>query len=85
MLSFTEKDKLYADIDASYGGSEGQARANTLRLKCAFLCCAMHTVPNELPSSLAGDYAQMLAGACQVEVRSASTSNSCHSGLTAAR
>ena len=57
-----EKEKLYADIDASYGGSEGQARANTLRLKCAFLCCAMHTVPNELPSSLAGDYAQMMGG-----------------------
>ncbi|MBR5010293.1 MAG: hypothetical protein IKY06_06590 [Clostridia bacterium] len=57
-----EKEKLYADIDASYGGSEGKARANTLRLKCAFLCCAMHTVPNELPSSLAGDYAQMMDG-----------------------
>jgi hypothetical protein len=55
-----EKEKLYADIDASYGGSEYEARADALRLKCAFLCCALHTVPNALPSSLAGDYAQMM-------------------------
>ena len=37
-----------------------EAAANELRVKCAFLCCALHTTPEALPMSLAGDYAQLL-------------------------
>ncbi len=45
----------YADSLAAAAGDEAAAEA--LRLRCADLCCMIHTFPARLPSSLAGDYA----------------------------
>ncbi len=44
-----------------------EAAANELRLKCAFLCCALHTTPEDLASSLAGDSARMMGAEEQTE------------------
>ncbi|MBQ6645848.1 MAG: hypothetical protein IJM56_04115, partial [Clostridia bacterium] len=67
------KSALIAERAAYYDYIEGlealseQAAANELRLKCAFLCCALHTTPEDLPSSLAGEYARMVGWEEQAE------------------
>ena len=45
----------YAAAAAS-GSGAGAVLAETLRLKCAALCCAIHTMPKDLPDSLTGQY-----------------------------
>lgn len=39
-----------------------EAAAELLRLKCTQMCCIIHTLPAELPDSLAGSYAKMVSG-----------------------
>ena len=51
---------VYFDYVDSFTALSAEAAANELRIKCAFLCCALHTTPDDLPDSLAGDYAQMM-------------------------
>ena len=48
----------YADQTAKRFGEK--AAAEVLRIKCARLCCMIHTAPNALPESLSGTFAQQL-------------------------
>ncbi len=59
-----EKDRAafetYTDAFRTlYGDKE---TAEMLRLRCAELCCIIHTVPDALPDSLLGDYATLMSG-----------------------
>ena len=47
----------YDDYVNSLQALSAEAAANELRVRCAFLCCALHTTPEDQPGSLAGDYA----------------------------
>ena len=61
-----EQAAYYDHVDGLHALSD-EAAVNELRIKCAFLCCALHTTPEDLPGSLAGDYAQMMGGEQQTE------------------
>ena len=47
----------YADTWKALAGDE--AAAELMRLKCADMCCIIHTLPQDLPSSIVGSYAKM--------------------------
>ena len=47
----------YDDYVNSLQALSAEAAANELRVRCAFLCCALHTTPEDQPGSLTGDYA----------------------------
>ncbi|MBQ9409536.1 MAG: hypothetical protein IJU28_09150 [Clostridia bacterium] len=57
----------YDDYVDSLSALSHEAAAKELRVKSAFLCCALHTAPEELESSLAGDYAQSMGGETETE------------------
>ncbi|MBR3430447.1 MAG: DUF4214 domain-containing protein [Clostridia bacterium] len=52
--------EAFADSYAALAGSK--AAAEVWRLKCARLCSIVHTLPENLPESLAGEYATILGG-----------------------
>ena len=52
-----EREQMYATIDAFSGTAKGAALAEALRLKCASLCCSIHTMPENRPDSLSGQHA----------------------------
>ncbi len=52
----TEREQLYAAIEAFGSTTKCAALAEILRLRCAFLCCAIHTMPEDLPGSITGQH-----------------------------
>ena len=60
-----DQEAYWAFIDA-FAAMNGdtpaawKALAETLRLRCAEMCCMLHTAPDQLPDSLLGDYASMM-------------------------
>ncbi len=52
-----DREALYAYADAVQALFGDEEAANFLRLRCAELCCMIHTAPDDLPSSLAGGWA----------------------------
>ena len=56
-----ERAAYYDYVDSLQALSD-EAAANELRIKCALLCCALHTAPEDLASSLASKYALMTGG-----------------------
>ena len=58
----------YADAWKALAGDE--AAAETLRFKCAEMCCILHTLPAELPGSIVGSHREVINGeACDVSAR----------------
>ena len=57
----------YDDYVDGLSALSHEAAANELRVKCAFLCCALHSAPETLESSLAGDYAKSASGEAETE------------------
>ena len=54
-----EREQMYATIDAFAAAPKGEALTEALRLKCASLCCSIHTMPENRPDSLAGQHAAL--------------------------
>ena len=52
--------QAYADAFAAVYGDK--ALAGLLRLRCAELCCMIHTAPDALPDSILGEYAALMSG-----------------------
>ncbi|MCR4885751.1 MAG: DUF11 domain-containing protein, partial [Clostridiales bacterium] len=50
----------YADAWKALAGDE--AAAETLRFKCAEMCCILHTLPAELPGSIVGSHREVING-----------------------
>ncbi len=50
----------YADAWQALAGDE--AAAETLRFKCADMCCILHTLPAELPGSIVGSHREVING-----------------------
>lgn len=50
----------YADAWQALAGDE--AAAETLRFKCAEMCCILHTLPAELPGSIVGSHREVING-----------------------
>ena len=51
-----EREQLYATIEAFGAATKGEALTEALRLRCMSLCCAIHTMPERRPDSLAGQH-----------------------------
>ena len=54
-----EREQLYAAIEAFGSAAKYAALAEMLRIRCALLCCAIHTMPEDLPGSLTGQHAAL--------------------------
>ena len=65
-----ERAVFLAYVDAWQALAGDEAAAETLRLKCADMCCILHTLPAELPGSIVGSHREVINGeACDASAR----------------